>query len=248
MSIFILKIIAMVTMLCDHVASTFFKGNVNAVMRSIGRTAFPIYAFLIAEGFYHIKDKPEKLSKHFTRLFILTLVSEIPYDLMETGKLVFWPSQSVMLTLLVGMAGLMIADRFKDSPLFVVFFYAIGAVATYFTAPNYKLTGIFMILFYYFFTVKCRDYSVLKRYLVLLAFSIIYLPLYNWARFGFPNIHDLFVRSLNGWHWLIPYIWINLFLAVYNGKNGYKNRMLNICYAWFYPVHMLIIGIIALLL
>ena len=262
----------MVTMLCDHVGSQFFSGNVNAVMRSIGRTAFPIYAFLIAEGFYHIKDRQdtsgsnktgrtdasgqktgknctsggvsEKVRKHFNRLFLLCLISEIPYDLMETGKFFDWSGQSVMLTLLVGMAGLIIIEKFKDFPLFIFFVCAVSAVATYFTAPNYKLMGVLMIFFYYWFVTHCRDYSILKKYLILTAFSIVYLPLYNWVRYGFPGLDELVTRSLKGWSWLVPYLWINLLFATYNGKNGYKNKVLNTCYALFYPVHMLIIAII----
>ena len=243
MTVFILKLIAVLTMLCDHVATTFMNGN--AVMRSIGRTAFPIYAFLIAEGFYHIKNDPGKVRKHFSRLLVLTLVSEIPYDLMETGKLFDWSSQSVMLTLLVGMAGLMVIERFKDFPLFIGFVCIIAAISTYFTVPNYKMTGVLMIFFYYWFVSCCRDASITRKYLILLVFTVIYLPIYNWVRYGFPDITELTERSLKGWGWLVPYIWINLLLAGYNGKNGYKNRILNICYAWFYPVHMLILAILS---
>ena len=227
-------------MLTDHVGSAFFDGN--SVMRALGRFAFPIYAFLIAEGFYHIRDNPGKVRKHFLRLMILTVISEIPYDLMETGKLFDWSSQSVMLTLLVGMAGLMITERFRDFPAFIGFFYAVAAAITYFAMPNYKLTGVLMIFFYYWFVNHCRDYPVLKKYLILTAFSIVYLPLYNWVRYGFPELGTLVARTLRGWSWLVPYIGINLLFSLYKGKNGYKSKALNMCYAYFYPAHMLIIA------
>lgn len=254
MTVFILKIIAMVTMLCDHLASTFFNGN--AVMRSIGRTAFPIYAFLIAEGFYHIKNSPDlksgtasgllspKVKKHFGRLLFLTLISEIPYDLMEQGRFFAWNDQSVMLTLLIGMTGLIIVEYFHEFPAFICVFYCIAALATYFAHPNYYVSGLFMILFYYWFVNKCRDYPVFKKYLILTAFSLVYLPLYNWIRYGFPGLEELVARSLKGWSWLVPYLWINLLLASYNGSNGYKNKVLNLCYAYFYPVHLLVLAVI----
>ncbi len=256
-------------MLCDHLASAFFDGN--AVMRSIGRTAFPIYAFLIAEGFYHIKNRStadeklaggygsngtsldkgisgiaisSKVKKHFTRLLLLTLISEIPYDLMEEGKFFAWNSQSVMLTLLVGMAGLLIVEYFRNFPVFIVVFYVVAALAMYLARPNYYVAGIFMILFYYWYANNCREWPVWKKYLILTAFSLVYLPLYNWIRYGFPGLEELVTRTLKGWSWLVPYIWINLLFATYNGKNGYKNKTLNMCYALFYPVHLLIIAII----
>ena len=256
----------MLTMLCDHLATTLFDGN--AVMRSIGRTAFPIYAFLIAEGFYHMNKRketengtsysyssrtqnsnsvakiPSKVKKHFSRLLVLTLISEIPYDLMEEGKFFNWKDQSVMLTLLVGMAGLMVVEYFMEFPVFVCVFYGVAALAMYFAHPNYYVSGLFMILFYYWFVNKCRDYSVVKKYLILTAFSLIYLPLYNWIRYGFPGFEELVTRSLKGWSWLVPYVWINLLFSAYNGKNGYKNKFLNTCYALFYPVHLLVLAII----
>ena len=265
MTVFVLKIIAVLTMLCDHIGSALL--NNNGVMRSIGRTAFPIYAFLIAEGFYHIKDRPDtdtdpssaasrsssgspavkispNVKKHFTRLLLLTLISEIPYDLMEEGRFFNWGDQSVMLTLLAGMAGLIIVEYFREFPVFVCVFYAAASLAMYLAHPNYFVSGLFLILFYYWFVNKCRDCSVAKKYLILTAFSLVYLPLYNWIRYGFPGLGDLVARSLKGWSWLVPYIWINLLFAAYNGKNGYKNKVLNTCYALFYPVHMLIIAII----
>ncbi|MBQ0051268.1 MAG: hypothetical protein KBT11_04285 [Treponema sp.] len=47
MSVFMLQVIAMITMFCDHLGEPFLNNNV--VLRCIGRFAFPIYAFLLAE-------------------------------------------------------------------------------------------------------------------------------------------------------------------------------------------------------
>ena len=243
MTVFILKIIAIVTMVLDHVASAFF--NSNMVMRTIGRLAFPIYAFLIAEGYYHIKNNPEKVKKHFIRLFVLTVVSEPIYDLFEEGSFFYWDSQSVMPVLLLGMMGLMIIERFRDQPVFIGVFCAISAGFTYFAKTNYKLTGVLMIIFFYWFVSCCREWPVWKKYAVLMVFAKAYLILYNWSRYGFPAWGRLIemVRS-RSYSWSLIYIVIMLIFALYNGRNGYKNRILNTVYAWFYPAHLLLLALI----
>ena len=242
MSIFLFKIIAMITMLTDHMACAFF--DKNEIMRSIGRFAFPLYAFMIAEGYYHIKDNPEKVKKHFNRLLLLTIVSEIPYDLMETGKFFDWSSQSVMWTLLIGFLGLMITEQYKKLPAVVAVYYAMAIAITYYIAPNYKMTGVVMIFFFYWFTTNFRDTAAWKRYILLLCFSAVILPIYNWVRWGFPGGAELWDRTLKNWSWLVPYFGIDLLIALYKGENGYKNKILNTCYAWFYPAHLLVLALI----
>ena len=104
MTVFILKLIAMAAMLVDH--TVFWFVDNNNIMRNIGRLAFIIYAFLIAESYYHLREKPEHLKSHALKLLILCLVSEIPYDQFTRCKWIFWDLQSVMPTLLLGFMAL----------------------------------------------------------------------------------------------------------------------------------------------
>lgn len=86
MSGFILRIIAMVTMLTDHIACNLLDaGTLSTIMRSIGRIAFPIYAFLLAEGFLIYYKNKDKVKKHISSLIVLIVASELFYDLMECG-------------------------------------------------------------------------------------------------------------------------------------------------------------------
>ena len=76
-----LKLLACIFMLCDHVG--FVLMNNNWIMRAVGRLAFPIFAFLLVEGYRHTSD----IRKYFIRLFLFALISEVPFDLVTTGRL-----------------------------------------------------------------------------------------------------------------------------------------------------------------
>ena len=91
-----LKIIATAAMLIDHVTFVFLSRTpvvlftlfgrtltLYALLRGIGRIAFPIYAFLITEGYLHTRNK----EKYGLRLLIFAVISEICWDLERSGRL-----------------------------------------------------------------------------------------------------------------------------------------------------------------
>ena len=81
MTVFALKILAVVSMFIDHSGAVLFRGDMW--MRYVGRFAFPIYAFLIVEGYLHTRD----VRKYLIRLGVFALISEIPFDLAFRGRL-----------------------------------------------------------------------------------------------------------------------------------------------------------------
>ncbi len=106
-----LKIIAAVTMLIDHIGAAILLPmnltGVNAggqwidvygIFRTVGRTAFPIFVFLLVEGFFHTHSR----ERYFGRLLLFSLLSELPYDMAFYGKPVYENSQNVFWTLGIG--------------------------------------------------------------------------------------------------------------------------------------------------
>lgn len=101
-----LKAIACITMLMDHIGAALWP---NLRLRVIGRLAFPIFCFLLAEGI-HYTHNPRKYGK---RLLMGVLLSEIPFDLLFFRRLT-WGHQSVMVTLFLGFLYGMIQKKVKN--------------------------------------------------------------------------------------------------------------------------------------
>ena len=83
MNTYKLKLIAIITMLIDHIAAVLIPSDTMLwlVMRCIGRLAFPIFVFLLVEGFHHTRD----VKKYLLRLGAFALISEVPFDLAFYG-------------------------------------------------------------------------------------------------------------------------------------------------------------------
>ena len=123
-----LKMIAIATMLIDHIAATViirvlkFGGyndslyQLYRVMRNIGRIAFPIFCFLLVEGFMHTRDR----EKYALRLGCFAAISEIPFDLAFNGKILEVGYQNVFFTLLLGLLTMMAYDSVMKQSRFSV--------------------------------------------------------------------------------------------------------------------------------
>jgi len=97
MTVYALKLIAAASMLIDHIGVSLFPDQIW--MRVAGRLAFPVYAFLICEGFYHTRN----IKKYAARLAVAAVVSEIPFDIFRSGAPFDIGAQNTCFTLLIGL-------------------------------------------------------------------------------------------------------------------------------------------------
>lgn len=154
----VLKLLAVLCMLIDHSASilvwvipalaapfTVFGKAITLywIMRKIGRLAFPIFCFLIAEGYRHTRDK----KKYALRLLLFALISEIPFDLMYHSFFDL-SLQNVYFTLFFGLILIRISEyNFDQLKKFLVM--AAVCLLTYFFGADYGLQGALLVLVIY---------------------------------------------------------------------------------------------------
>lgn len=140
-----LKWIALITMTIDHTGAVLFPQYM--VLRMIGRIAFPLYAFFIAEGYFHTKN----VKNYLLRLTLLAFISEIPFDLALFGSIFEPQHQNVFFTLAIGLLAIWIIDTLFQQDKW---FLAIVAAAFFcgfaqLLHTDYGGFGIGIILLFY---------------------------------------------------------------------------------------------------
>lgn len=229
-SSFGLKIIAAVTMLIDHCGVLFAADNrwLYLIMRGIGRISFPLFCFLLVEGFFHTRNKV----KHVINLVLFALISEVPYD-MFSGSFFSMGKQNVIITLLVGFLVIWAFDsilnitdeeigqrvRRIDTNFFDVIItlivMGVGFVVTYVLNSTYNIGGVLLIIFFYLSYKK---------------------PIGRIVSNIFCNVglYPIGVQWLGGLSSIV--------IEFYNGKLG--ARKWKYFFYIFYPGHLLVLSII----
>lgn len=230
---FSLHIMAMVFMLCDHLWGTSFVHH--DVFTCIGRLAFPIYAFLLVEGYFHTRS----LKKYVKRLFLFAVISEIPFNLMMGGNLFYPIHQNVLWSFLISLGLIHWNEKAKERQvwvriLVVVATFAIAYLGGILTFVDYYHAGIFMALTFYFFRGK-KWWNYLGQLLCMWYINCEMLGGFGYEINLFGSTYFL-ARQGIALLALIP-IWL------YHGKQGCHNKILQSVYYIFYPLHLLLLGV-----
>lgn len=139
-----LKLLALFSMICDHIAYCFLGSStayhtVYLVMRIFGRIAFPVFCFLLVQGFLTTKN----VKKYLLRIFLFACVSEIPYDLFRFRTLFSLEGQNVMFTLGISLVALILLSHFEGHPLILFLIVAGSSLIAVLLKTDYTFLGIF---------------------------------------------------------------------------------------------------------
>lgn len=266
----LLHIIAMACMLLDHIWASFLTYR---WMTCVGRIAFPIFAFMVAKGFRYTRD----VKKYMLRMLIFAVISEIPFNLLCAGQVRYPYHQNVLWTFLLALCGLTIMKKVKSLEKIWLYIPTCIAVCIASIVLGYALIvdyfgfGIITVYVFYFldrerednivfaFINRRKDNDALdyieedrKDKLIwnVLAMAGQFICLYyiNVEILGgfYYNV-EIFGRNVEvvqqglALFALIP-IWL------YNGKQGYHAKWFKYFNYAFYPLHCLILGLLALLM
>ena len=218
-----LKVIAIITMLIDHIGAVLLSMylpaqrvlftlfgrdySVYLIFRDIGRVAFPIFCFLLLEGFRHTRSR----FRYGRNLLLFALISEIPWNLMFTNTL-YYEKQNVFFTLFLGYLAFCAIEYFEDNRPVQLFCILGLLVVSVFLKADYGWRGyIFLLILYYMRNDKAGQ--------AILGSCWLY---YEWRA-------CCAVLSIN----------------LYNGERGViRGKAAKYIFYWFYPVH--IMGLVVL--
>jgi hypothetical protein len=198
----------------------------------LGRIAFPIFAWLIANGYWCTRN----VNKYLGRLFVFALLSQIPFTLalqgFSTNLLDYLTTLNVLFTLLLGLAGIVcyehIAHKWLGLCTVLVFALLASLLRT-----DYGGVGVLSIFFFHIFRTQYGKIMVVQLILFLLLYSFIFFTWFDPVALLLIIFFMLFTT--------MPF----LLLMHYNGQSGPKARYF---FYIFYPGHLLVLYSIQYLL
>ncbi|MBQ8606588.1 MAG: hypothetical protein IJ417_00135 [Bacteroidaceae bacterium] len=216
----VLKLLAVVSMLVDHVGMFVFRNNEAFqqvlftigsrditpyfLMRAFGRLAFPIFAFLIVEGFVHTRNR----FSYGRNLLFFALLSEIPWNLIHGGTWLY-SRQNVFFTLFLGYMGLCCYNCFKENIVKRGMGLMVLLGITFFFRADYGFRGFAFILMLY----ALRNQLLLK--------SVI----------GCCMLPGAWIPGIS----FIP-------ISLYDGRRGFiRGAVWKFCFYAFYPLHLMLL-------
>lgn len=220
-----LKYIAFLSMLVDHVNKALmyplltengFLRYVSDVFDILGRVAFPLFMFFLVEGFFKTGNR----FKYLLNLIVFGIISEIPFDLFQSAVLFQPNSNNVMFTLALALVMIWVIDELKVPKSYIippVLWFPVSIIIVITVCLLSMIWG----LDYEYHGILIAYFFYIFRNNPILSIIGGYLSIFKtpWALLGFG------------------------LTLTYNGKRGKQNKILNYL---FYPVHLLILGLLRL--
>jgi hypothetical protein len=229
----VIMMAAIILMLSDHIWATYMSfGN---WMTYIGRMAFPIFAFQIAEGFVHTSN----FKKYALRLLGFAIITEIPFNLFYSSRFINPYHQNVLFTLLLGLLAINVIDNLKKNhtpknialSVLWLLLICVGSVLGF---VDYGFSGMLMVVMFYI--LRDFPFAFVAQLVAMILINIVFfegqvVPVEIFGKMFEIPTQGFAVFSL------IP-IWL------YGGKKGRSSKVLQYGFYAFYPVHMIILYLI----
>ena len=227
-----LKYIAIIAMLLDHIAMLLFTKNSNIALystfRFIGRLTAPIMCYFIAEGFYYTHSR----KKYGERLALFAVISQFAYTFAHHKNILtsnLFTDLNVIYTLFIGFLVLVCYEKISNpilkwtSTVLLIMLSGMGDWGI--------IAPVFILVFYAF-----RDNIQAK----LICFTL---------ASGFEVLSDIIfmISKHRPWYgeiWQAGIFLIIPLLLMYNGKKGKSSAFNKWFFYIFYPLHLLVLGLI----
>ena len=228
-----LRTIAVIFMLSDHIWATAL--SFGDWMTYIGRMAFPIFAFQIAEGFVHTSN----FKKYALRLLGFAVITEIPFNLFYSSRWFNPYPQNVLFTLLLGLLAIKVIDGLKkDRSLkniaLSVLLLGLILLASVVGFVDYNHYGVLTVIMLYL--MRDFPFAWLGQ---LIGMVLINIVIFEGLVFPVEIFGKTFEIPSQGFavFALIP-IWL------YGNRKGKSSKILQYGFYAFYPLHMLVLFLI----
>ncbi len=224
MTVFSIKIIAVICMVIDHIGVIFFPHVLW--LRMIGRIAFPLFAWLIANGAQHTAN----IKRYFILLLIVALVAQIPYILaIREVYPSFWDLNAVF-SLAFGLLAITLTKNARNT--FVVLAAFLFATFAVLLKVDYGYVGVLSVVSFYILF-----YDFKKLFLVQ---AVLFIVPY-WLPVLLQVIHQKAITQ-TAVNMVEPIGLLSLFIIYrYNGKLGPKMKYF---FYTFYPLHLFLLFLI----
>lgn len=217
-----LKMLAVISMMADHCAYFLLEhdSTLYEPLRCFGRIAFPVFAFLVAEGFANSRNR----MRYFLMLVGFGLVSELPWYLLNGAD----GTHNVMFTLALGVAALAIFDRLCEHGPIAFLSVALTAAAAWWLKTDYDWRGVLMIVLFYILRYRTIRPWLERRHICFPSQALLQII------FAFPLMthYGLTGAMLAG-----------AVIFLYDGTRGFiRGKTAKYAFYAVYPVHLLLIA------
>lgn len=211
MNSFQIKILACILMVMDHIGAIIFTEV--EILRIIGRLSFPIFAFILTEGYLHTKN----IKKYLIRLLIFAIIPQIPYSIAFGFGIL-----NIFFTLFAGMIALLIDDKVENKILKYILIIFVAYLSQILNM-DYGYYGVLLIYLFkkfkndfkfLFFSILLLNISVYSNSNIQIysIFSLFFIKMYNgeiglnnlWVKYGFYFFYPLHILIIYG---ISKFIW-----------------------------------------